>query len=97
MAIEIVDFPLKNGDFPWQNVSSPEGMCVFLSSFPSSNPSEELGRFQSAPGTDWSSCNGRGVSSRLGDLGDLRHGGVSMARVPVNKMIWFLHVFTTPI
>ena len=25
MAIEIVDFPIKNGDFPWQNVSSPEG------------------------------------------------------------------------
>ena len=25
MAIEIVDFPNKNGDFPWQNVSSPEG------------------------------------------------------------------------
>ena len=21
----IVDFPMKNGDFPWQNVSSPEG------------------------------------------------------------------------
>ena len=26
MAIEIVDFPVKNGDFPWQNVSSPEGI-----------------------------------------------------------------------
>ena len=25
MAIEIVDFPMKNGDFPWQNVCSPEG------------------------------------------------------------------------
>ena len=25
MAIEIVDFPIKNGDFPWQNVSLPEG------------------------------------------------------------------------
>ena len=25
MAIEIVSFPIKNGDFPWQNVSSPEG------------------------------------------------------------------------
>ena len=25
MAIEIVDFPMKNGDCPWQNVSSPEG------------------------------------------------------------------------
>ena len=23
--VEIVDFPMKNGDFPWQNVSSPEG------------------------------------------------------------------------
>ena len=28
MAIEIVDFPIKNGDFPWQNVSSPEGKYV---------------------------------------------------------------------
>ena len=26
MAIEIVDFPIENGDFPWQNVSSPEGI-----------------------------------------------------------------------
>ena len=25
MAMEIVDFPMKNCDFPWQNVSSPEG------------------------------------------------------------------------
>ena len=25
MAIEIVDFPIKNCDFPWQNVSSPGG------------------------------------------------------------------------
>ena len=25
MAIDIVDFPIKNCDFPWQNVSSPEG------------------------------------------------------------------------
>ena len=29
MAIEIVDFPMKNGDFPWQNVSSPEGIWDF--------------------------------------------------------------------
>ena len=29
MAIEIVDFPIKNGDFPWQNVSSPEGIFIF--------------------------------------------------------------------
>ena len=26
MAIEIVDCPIKNDDFPWQNVSSPEGI-----------------------------------------------------------------------
>ena len=25
MAIEIVDFPIKNSVFPWQNVSSPVG------------------------------------------------------------------------
>ena len=30
MAIEIVDFPIKNGDFPWQNVSSPEGNMSVL-------------------------------------------------------------------
>ena len=28
MAIEIVDFPVKNGDFPWQYVSSPEGTHI---------------------------------------------------------------------
>ena len=28
MAIEIVDFPIKDGDFPWQNVSSPEGTVI---------------------------------------------------------------------
>ena len=25
MVIEIVDLPIENGDFQWQNVSSPEG------------------------------------------------------------------------
>ena len=30
MAIEIVDFPMKNGDFPWQNVSLPEGKWWIL-------------------------------------------------------------------
>ena len=30
MAIEMVDFPIKNGDFPWQNVSSPEGIPHFF-------------------------------------------------------------------
>ena len=25
----IVDFPIKNSDFPWQNVSSPEGIQNF--------------------------------------------------------------------
>ena len=29
MAIETVDLPMKNGDFPWQNVSSPEGIQHF--------------------------------------------------------------------
>ena len=29
MAIEIVDFPIKNADVPWQNVSSPEGNSWF--------------------------------------------------------------------
>ena len=28
MAIYFVDFPIKNGDFPWQNVSSPEGILI---------------------------------------------------------------------
>ena len=23
-----MDFPIKNGDFPWQNVSSPEGTYI---------------------------------------------------------------------
>ena len=25
-----MDFPIKNGDFPWQNVSSPEGSVVIF-------------------------------------------------------------------
>ena len=28
--VEIVDFPIKNGDFPWQNVSSPEGKYSYF-------------------------------------------------------------------
>ena len=40
MAIYIVDFPIKNGDFPWQNVSSPEG-----------NPSCSLYVFLAPPGS----------------------------------------------
>ena len=28
MAIEIVDFPIKHGDFSWQNVSSPEATSI---------------------------------------------------------------------
>ena len=34
MAIEIVDLLIKNGDFPWQNVSSPEGKPPFSYGFP---------------------------------------------------------------
>ena len=33
MAIEIVDFPIKNGDFPWQNVSSPGRVYPIKSTF----------------------------------------------------------------
>ena len=29
MAIEIVDFPMKNGDFPVRYVSLPEGICLW--------------------------------------------------------------------
>ena len=25
-----MDFPIKNGDFPWQNVSLPEGMSFHM-------------------------------------------------------------------
>ena len=32
--VEIVDFPMKHGDFPWQNVSSPEGKPPFSYDFP---------------------------------------------------------------
>ena len=37
MAIEIVDFPIKHGDFPWQNVSSPEGNHEFVGHFRNQN------------------------------------------------------------
>ena len=30
MAIEIVDFPIKNGDFPVRYVSLPEGIIMFF-------------------------------------------------------------------
>ena len=33
MAIFLVDFPMKNGDFPWQNVCSPEGKAYVLGLF----------------------------------------------------------------
>ena len=26
----IVDFPIEHGDFPWQNVSSPEGITCLI-------------------------------------------------------------------
>ena len=29
MAIDIVDFPIKHGDFPLQTVSSPEGIRFY--------------------------------------------------------------------
>ena len=42
MAIDIVDFPNKNGDFPWQNVSSPEGKPPFSYGFPMVLPLKPL-------------------------------------------------------
>ena len=30
MAIEIVEFPIQNGDFPLQTVSSPEGIAMIV-------------------------------------------------------------------
>ena len=30
MAIEIVDFPIKNGDLPWFFVCLPEGIMTWL-------------------------------------------------------------------
>ena len=33
MAIEIVDFPIKHGDFPLQTVSSPEGKPTSITPF----------------------------------------------------------------
>ena len=38
MAIEIVDFPIKNGDFPWRNVSSPEGILMLFFMYAFVNP-----------------------------------------------------------
>ena len=36
MAIEIVELPMKNSDFPLQNVSLPEGIELCLTIHPSS-------------------------------------------------------------
>ena len=45
-AIEIVDFPIKNGDFPWQHVSSPEGITKLWSNYGGYQPNyDELSQY----------------------------------------------------
>ena len=51
MAIEIVDFPIKNGDFPLQNVSSPEGKG--RESQPCLRPEGDLKQFPSRQEPRW--------------------------------------------
>jgi hypothetical protein len=34
MAIEIVDLPIQQGDFPWFFVCLPEGSLLFVMSYP---------------------------------------------------------------
>ena len=46
MAIEIVDFPIKNCDFPWQNVSSPEGKKDYTTQSSSGLNHDLVGGFQ---------------------------------------------------
>ena len=41
MAIEIVDFPIKNGDFPVRYVSLPEGKVIL--GFPFSETGRMIG------------------------------------------------------
>ena len=57
MAIEIVDFPSKNGDFPWQNVSSPEGKWLF---HVGSKPGEVPLSLRRECASRWSSDRGHG-------------------------------------
>ena len=56
MAIEIVDFPIKNGDFPLQTVSSPESMYIFIIIYQIYNEVD----FRSLPmmGTLWNPYSG---------------------------------------
>ena len=42
MAIEIVDFPMKHGDFPWQNASFYQRVSVEVFSVGLADPGEEL-------------------------------------------------------
>ena len=56
MAIEIVDFPIKNGDFPWQTVSSPEGKCqTAISRIFGSGPPQPDQPIEA--GTIWNRCH----------------------------------------
>ena len=41
MAIEIVDFPIQNGEFPYHYVSLPEGIPGLSKNFPSLEDSEQ--------------------------------------------------------
>ena len=38
MIIEIVDFPIENGDFPYSYVSLPEGIPYFIIKFLANKP-----------------------------------------------------------
>ena len=46
MTIEMVDFPIKHADFPWQNVSSPEGTVLQWSPGSRSNSPSDSPRYR---------------------------------------------------
>ena len=84
MAIEIVDFPMKNGDFPWQHVSSPEGKPA-QSSF-------EWRRHSRVRAWAWSCCHPVAASQKL--CQSRGTGGIFVFR---NGLFFGMFIYLLPI
>jgi hypothetical protein len=82
MAIEIVDFPIKNGDFPVRYVSSPEGNAIksdHVSSWQPSRSASIAARRLGASGA-WPLCTNSRLTARRADTAD------ADSAVPGNSM-----------
>ena len=86
MAIEIVDFPMKNGDFPWQNVSSPEGKQLQENNMRSKiQPHHSVAEYCiNLKSITWY------ISSKISHSTPWRH---NVIQCPGQKWLGFTHVF----